>query len=164
MRSLPILWKRLVKEGATCPRCGSTQENVVSAVKKLEAALQPLGIEPVLETLAIDEAGFQADPSESNRIWIAGKPLEEWLGARVGASKCCTVCGDLPCRTMEIGDSIHETIPEDLIVRAAMMAASGMIGSDPTSANPSARASLCRARRAPRSTSLRVQASVRSPR
>ena len=77
MKPLPILWKRLVKEGATCPRCGSTHENIVGAVKKLEAALQPLGIEPVLQTLAIDESTFQANPSESNRIWIAGKPLEE---------------------------------------------------------------------------------------
>jgi hypothetical protein len=50
-----MLWKRLVKEGATCPRCGSTQENVAGAVKKLEAALRPLGIEPVLETQTIDE-------------------------------------------------------------------------------------------------------------
>jgi len=138
MKPLPMLWKRLVKEGETCPRCGSTQQNVIGAVKKLEAALRPLGIEPVLETLAIDESTFQADPSESNRIWIAGKPLEEWLGARVGASQCCTVCGDLPCRTMDIGGSTHEAIPEDLIVRAAMMAASGMIGADPTSANSSA--------------------------
>jgi len=137
MKPLPMLWKRLVKEGETCPRCGSTQQNVASAVKKLKAVLRPLGIEPVLETLAIDEKAFQAEPSESNRIWIAGKPLEAWLGARIGASPCCTVCGDQPCRTMEIGDSIHETIPEDLIVRAAMMAASSMIGADPTSANSS---------------------------
>jgi hypothetical protein len=138
MKALPMLWKRLVKEGATCPRCGSTQQNVVAAIEKLESALRPLGIEPVLETQAIDEAAFQAEPSESNRIWIAGKPLEEWLGARVGASKCCTVCGDLPCRTMEIGDSTHEVIPEDLIVRAAMMAASVLIGADSTAAKSSA--------------------------
>jgi hypothetical protein len=39
---------------------------------------------------------------------------------------------------MEVGGSTHEAIPEDLIVRAAMMAASGMIGADSTSANPSA--------------------------
>jgi hypothetical protein len=58
MKSLPILWKRLVKEGETCPRCRSTHQNVVSAVKKLEAALLPLGIEPVLETLAIDETSI----------------------------------------------------------------------------------------------------------
>jgi hypothetical protein len=133
-----MVWKRLVKEGETCPRCGSTQQNVVSAVKKLDAALRPLGIEPVLETQAIDEAAFQADPSESNRIWIAGKPLEEWLGARIGASQCCSVCGDLPCRTMEVGDSTHEAIPEELIVKAAMMAASGLIGADPTATNASA--------------------------
>jgi hypothetical protein len=138
MTPLPIRWKRLVKEGATCPRCGSTQQNVVAAVAKLEEALRPLGIEPVLESLTIDEAAFQADPCESNRIWIAGKPLEEWLGARVGASKCCNVCGDLPCRTMELGDSTHEPIPEELIVRAAMMAAAGLVGADSTAAMSSA--------------------------
>jgi hypothetical protein len=83
-----MLWKRLVKEGGTCPRCGSTQENVAGAVEKLEAALRPLGIEPVLETLAIDESTFQANPSESNRIWIAGKPLEGCCApARSSASR-----------------------------------------------------------------------------
>ena len=94
MKPLSIVWKRLVNEGETCPRCGSTHASVIAAVEKLEPALRPLGIEPVLETLVIDDATFHADPGESNRIWIAGKPLEEWLGARVGDSPCCTVCGD----------------------------------------------------------------------
>ena len=140
MKPLPITWKRLVKEGETCQRCGSTQQNVVSAIAKLEAALQPLGIQPLLETLVIDDATFRADPSESNRIWIGGKPMEEWLGARVGKSPCCTVCGDLPCRTMEVGGSTYETIPEDLIVRAALVAASGMI--EPT-ASPAQSSACC---------------------
>jgi hypothetical protein len=140
MKSLPITWKRLVTEGETCPRCGSTQRNVVGAIAKLEAALRPLGIQPRLETLAIDDATFRADPSESNRIWIAGKPMEEWLGASVGKSACCTVCGDLPCRTVEVGGSTYETIPEDLIVRAALIAASGMI--EPA-ASPAASPTCC---------------------
>jgi hypothetical protein len=140
MKLLPITWKRLVTEGETCPRCASTQQNVVSAITKLEAVLRPLGIQPLLETLAINDATFRPDPSESNRIWIAGKPMEEWLGASVGKSSCCSVCGDLPCRTIEVGGTTYETIPEDLIVRAALVAASGMI--EPA-ASPAASSACC---------------------
>ena len=131
MKSLPITWKRLVKDGQTCERCGSTQESVLGAVAKLEAALRPLGIQPALDTQEIDDASFRADPAESNRIWIAGRPMEDWLGANVGMSRCCSVCGSLPCRTMQVGDDTYEAIPEDLIVRAAMVAASALIGSPP---------------------------------
>ena len=128
MKPLPITWKRLVKEGQTCERCGSTYEQVVEALARLAAALRPLGIQPVLETLVLEEPAFQADPSESNRIWIAGKPMEEWLDAGVGRSTCCSVCGGLPCRTLEVSGNTFETIPADLIVKAALIAASQMIG------------------------------------
>jgi hypothetical protein len=138
MKPLPIVWKRLVNEGETCPRCGSTQQNVIAAVAKLESALNPLGIQPVLETQAIDDATFRATPAESNRIWIGGEPMETWLGARAGNSPCCEVCGDLPCRTMEIDGQTYEAIPEDLIVKAAIIAASQLI--DPEAA---ASASSC---------------------
>jgi Domain of unknown function (DUF2703) len=130
MKPLPITWKRLVKEGETCPRCGSTQQNLASAVAKLEPALRPLGIQPLLESVVIDDAAFRAAPSESNRIWIGGKPMEHWLGASIGESPCCTVCGGQSCRTMEVGGRTYETIPEALIVRAAMVAASAMIETD----------------------------------
>ena len=127
MTPLPILWKRLVDEGATCPRCGSTEQNVAAAVAKLEAALSPLGIQPTLETQTIAPEAFRAAPDESNRIWIAGVPMEHWLGARAGSSPCCEVCGDLPCRTMEVEGQVYEAIPEDLIVKAGIMAASRLI-------------------------------------
>ena len=133
---LPIVWQRLVSEGHTCLRCGSTQQNVINAIGRLAAALKPLGIEPVLETRAIDDAAFRADPSQSNRVWIAGKPIEDWLGAAVGASPCCSVCGALPCRTVEVGGQTHEAIPEALIVEAALIAAAQIIESAP--ARPSA--------------------------
>jgi hypothetical protein len=58
MGQMPIRWKRLVKEGQTCVRCGSTFQQLESAVSKLEAALQPLGIQPKLETEVIDEREF----------------------------------------------------------------------------------------------------------
>lgn len=126
MKILPILWQRLVTEGETCQRCGSTQQNVLGAMAKLAAALGPLVIQPTLETREIDDAAFRDDPSQSNRIWVAGQPLEHWLGATVGNSPCCSVCGDLPCRTVQVGDDTYETIPEALIVSAAMMAAAQM--------------------------------------
>ena len=145
MKALPILWKRLVDIGETCPRCSLTERNVRAAVDKLESAMQPLGIYPVLETRAIDDATFREAPAESNRIWIGGKPMEEWLGAQAGNSPCCEVCGDLPCRTMELHGQTYEAIPEDLIVKAAMIAASQLIAPGAaTSASSSCSTSGCR--------------------
>ena len=128
MKPLLIRWQRLVSDGETCQRCGSTERNLGEAVDQLRAALQPLGIAPVLETEALDDAAFRAQPSESNRIWIAGRPLEAWLGASVGASPCCSVCGDLPCRTVEVDGARYEAVPTELIVRAGMVAAASLIG------------------------------------
>ena len=131
MQPLPILWKRLVSEGKTCPRCAATETNVLSAVSKLEAALAPLGISPELETQTIDNATFQAGPSESNRIWIGGEPIEKWLGGQAGHSQCCEVCGVTPCRTMEVNGQVYEAIPERQIIKAAMIAASALVGDPP---------------------------------
>ncbi|RZI40462.1 DUF2703 domain-containing protein [Herbaspirillum sp. HC18] len=129
MKSMQILWKRLVKGGETCTRCGNTGRELEAAVAKLAAALRPLGIEPVLETQEIDEAAFKSKTSESNRVWIAGKPIEQWLGADVGMSRCCSVCGDSDCRTLEVGGRTYETIPEEQFIKAGLMAASQIIAS-----------------------------------
>jgi hypothetical protein len=124
MKPLRIVWQRLVDtRGRTCTRCGSTQEALNRAVPKLKAALAPLGLEPELEARDISESAFKMDPSASNRIWIADRPLEDWLGARTGSSPCCTVCGDSECRTVEIGEDVFEAIPEAMIVKAALVAA-----------------------------------------
>jgi hypothetical protein len=127
MKQMPIVWKRLVARGETCDRCGATFRELERAVARLEAALRPLGIRPVLETQVIDEQTFKAAPAESNRIWIAGKPLEDWLAARVGMSRCCSVCGDSDCRTIDVAGQTYETIPEDLLIRAGLLAASQLI-------------------------------------
>lgn len=124
---MPIVWTRLVKGGETCTRCANTGHELESAVTRLAAVLRPLGIEPVLETRMIDEAAFKADSSQSNRVWIAGQPVEEYLGAGVGMSRCCAVCGDLDCRTLEVDGRSYETISEELFIKAGLMAASRMI-------------------------------------
>lgn len=97
------------------------------AVATLSQSLQPLGIEPKLEIREIDEKSFKANPSESNRIWIAGRPMEDWLGANVGSSPCCSVCGTSECRTVEVEGTTYETIPEKLFLKAALVAASHLL-------------------------------------
>lgn len=143
MKPLPIIWQRLVAEGQTCNRCGSTYEELQRAIAKLKVVLAPLGLEPTLETREIQQESFKADPSASNRIWIAGKPLEEWVGAGVGSSRCCSVCGASECRTLEVGDSVFEAIPEDLIIRAAMVASAQSIGSAGDAASSERASAAC---------------------
>jgi hypothetical protein len=101
-------------------------------VGQLSRALAPLGIQPTLHEEAIDEATFKAQPSESNRIWINGQSIEALLGARVGASPCCSVCGDSPCRTLELGGSAYESIPASLIVQAGLRAAADLMSVAPS--------------------------------
>lgn len=128
MTPLPIRWQRLVTaDGGTCTRCGGTGAELAAAMEKLAPALAPLGVAPVLEAVALDPAAFAAAPSESNRIWIAGRPLEDWLDARVGSSRCCPACGGAECRTLSVDQTVHETVPAALIVRAALLAASDLL-------------------------------------
>ena len=127
MQPLRILWQRLVSEGKTCDRCSATHQEMQRAVEKLRQSLRPLGIEPRLEIREIDDKTFRANPSESNRVWIAGRPMEEWLGANVGRSRCCSVCGTSECRTVEVEGTTFETIPESLFLRAALIAYSQLL-------------------------------------
>ena len=128
MMSLPIIWQRLVNaDGKTCDRCHATHQEMQQAVSKLKEVLRPLSIEPILEIREIDPKSFAADPSESNRIWIAGRSMEEWLGAKVGSSRCCSVCAGSECRTVEVGGTTFETIPERLFLRAALIASSQLL-------------------------------------
>ncbi len=124
---LPVVWQRLVTDGATCPRCGITGTAVERAVSTLADVLRPLGIEPTLEIRALDQAEFEASPAESNRIFIAGRPLEAWIGATVSASECCSVCGENHCRTVEVDGTTFEAIPERLIVKAGLAAAASLL-------------------------------------
>jgi len=131
MRQLHILWQRLVSaEGETCDRCGATYLEMKRAVDKLKHSLSPLGIEPSLEIREIDEGSFRDNPSESNRIWIAGRPMEEWLGATVGSSPCCSVCGTSECRTVKVDGTTFETIPEKLFLKAALIASSELLSAE----------------------------------
>lgn len=128
MKELPIVWQRLVKEGSTCPRCHSTGEEVERAIVTLAETLKSLGIIPKLEYKEIDESAFLKDTLQSNQILISGKPIEFWLGGQTGKSECCNECGNNECRTVEFAGESHEVIPEELIVRAGIIAAAKTMG------------------------------------
>lgn len=128
MKHLPIVWQRLVSgQGTTCPRCQGTGEEIQRAVQKLQQALKPLGITLDLQTREIDEAAFLQDTLQSNQILIAGQSVEHWLGGQTGRSRCSKECSDNDCRTVEVGSQRYEVIPEDLLVRAGMIAASRVL-------------------------------------
>lgn len=134
MNVLRIRWQRLVDEkGRTCDRCGTTETTVEEAVNKLEGSLKGLGIDVALEKNAISPAEFSKDTLQSNRIWINGKPIEEWLSATSGQSKCCTVCGESDCRTVTVGGKTYEAIPTELIVKAGLLAAIELLHDKPVS-------------------------------
>ena len=128
MKSLKIRWQRLVDErGQTCDRCGTTETAVGDAVEKLKRSLGELGIDVVLEKEALSPSTFHKDPLESNRIWIAGEPLEKWLSAISGQSKCCSTCGDSDCRTVTVDGKTYEAIPAELIVKAGLLASAQLL-------------------------------------
>jgi hypothetical protein len=124
MKTLVIEWQRLLDDSKkTCPRCGATEQEVEKAVAELNRSLEPVGIRASLVKKAIKPDDFKKDALQSNKILIVGKTLEEWLGAATGQSRCCEVCGDAECRTVEYADQTHETVPAELIVKAGFLAA-----------------------------------------
>ena len=142
MRPLTIVWQRLVTaSGQTCDRCGLTLDSLQRALATLKEVLAPLHLEPTLESVELTEYVFKAQPASSNRILIAGRPLEEWLGGRAGSSRCCSVCGDAECRTVEVGEAVFEVIPAGLIIKAALVAAAEMI--EPTSGAAAQQREIC---------------------
>src|SRR5512139_2528882 len=125
MNTIVIEWQRLLDaQEQTCERCGSTELEVAKAVEELNQRLNQLGIDVSLVKKSIDPVSFKKDVSQSNKVVIAGRTLEEWLGADTGQSECCGPCGDSECRTVEYAGKTHETIPADLVVKAGLVAAS----------------------------------------
>lgn len=124
---LTIKWQRLLADGKTCPRCGSTEEELGKAVDILSQALETMGIKVALEKDSLSKAEFEKDPLRSNRIWVNGLPLEDYVAGKASQSPCCDECGPNDCRTVEVDGQSYETIPSEMIVQAGLIAASRML-------------------------------------
>jgi Domain of unknown function (DUF2703) len=59
---LKIKWKRLISNGETCPRCGSTERELRKAVSTLKRPLAPLGIKVILEKEELSDTKFRKIP------------------------------------------------------------------------------------------------------
>lgn len=121
---LIVTWQRLISEGNTCPRCGSTEDELNKAILQLKENLDPLGIEVILKKIEMTIEEFKKNPIKSNRILFNDRSLEDVIGAKTGHSKCCDVCGDEKCRTVETKEKTYETIPAEMIVKAGLKAVS----------------------------------------
>ena len=130
VKTLRVKWQRLVSDGQTCPRCGSTEEELEKAICTLKRSLAPLGIEVVLEKEQLSVSEFKKDPLQSNQIWLNDRPLEDWIGGKVGQSPCCDVCGPSECRTVGVEGETYEAIPADLVIKAGLIAASESVGTE----------------------------------
>jgi len=134
MKVLQIRWQRLVdEEGQTCDRCGTTETAVEHGSDKLKRSLKELEIDVVLEKKTLSPTTFAKDPLHSNRIWIAGEPIEKWLSATGGQSQCCSTCGDSECRTLTVDGKTYEAIPAEMIVKAGLLAAAQLLQGEPRS-------------------------------
>lgn len=119
-KKLVIIWQRLISDGSTCPRCGSTENELDHAVLQLKKKLNPLGIDVTLQKVEMTIEEFKKDPSKSNRILFNDYLLEDVINAKMGSSQCCDVCGDKECRTLEYGNKSFETVPADIIIKAGL--------------------------------------------
>lgn len=138
MKTITIAWQRLLSDGQTCPRCGSTETEIEKAFSVLKESLAPQGVNVVLEKGELTAEQFAQNTLQSNSILINGKLLEEWIGGQTGQSQCCDVCGPNDCRTMAVDGDVHEVIPSALIIKAGLLAAVELLGKEACDCYPPA--------------------------
>ncbi len=134
--TLTINWQRLVGEtGKTCQRCSDTQREVRAAADILKRSLRPLNINVLVEEVPMSPEAVAKDISQSNRVFVDGRPLADWLGGTVGMSPCKSCCPDLgldvKCRTLTVDGKTYAAIPATLIVRAGLRAADNALAKRP---------------------------------
>ena len=127
-KTLTVKWQRLLHEGLTCPRCGTTEGEVEKALAVLTQALRALDFDVILEKGELSVEEFKKDALQSNMIRINGRSLEDWIDGKTGKSQCCDICGLHDCRTIELENEVYENVPSELIVKAGLIAASQLLG------------------------------------
>ena len=134
--TLTVSWQRLVDEtGKTCQRCSDTQREVRAAADILKRSLRPLNINVLVEEVPMSPEMVAKDTSQSNRVFVDGRPLADWLGGTVGMSPCRSCCPhlgpDVKCRTLTVDGKTYEAIPATLIVRVGLRAADNALAKRP---------------------------------
>ncbi len=67
MNILRIKWQRLVTDGQTCERCGSTEDELEKATTSLKRSFAPMNMEVVLDKTELSFEEFEKNPLSSNQ-------------------------------------------------------------------------------------------------
>ncbi|MFU8891972.1 MAG: DUF2703 domain-containing protein [Anaerosomatales bacterium] len=133
--------ERLVVEGETCDRCASTWDAARQAVEMVAAEASGIG-------LAVDLREVPLPPeriSDSNRVLVNGRLVEEWLDGSAAMTECAS-CGDLVgesvcCRSYEIDGLASDSLSAADIARA-IRAAAGLAAPSESPSGDSPRTSV----------------------
>ncbi|MCC7555042.1 MAG: DUF2703 domain-containing protein [Methanoculleus marisnigri] len=125
MDTLVIEWRHIGRDiENTCERCGATGRAVMDVVEQIRPILEEEGIAVrVVETVLENEA-----ITESNSILFNGVALEILIEGMEVTSTPCASCScitgqdDVECRAVEYNGERYESIPPELIARAALKA------------------------------------------
>jgi len=125
MDTLVIEWRHIGSDiEHTCERCGVTGKAVMDVVEQIRPILEEEGIAVrVVETVLENEA-----ITESNSILFNGVALEILIEGMEVTSTPCASCScitgqdDVECRAVEYNGERYESIPPELIARAALKA------------------------------------------
>jgi hypothetical protein len=141
-KALTMAWHKGTDEsGNICDLSVATAEAVGQASGELRQALAEHGIDVVVEEGTFSSAYTEEDGCLCNRVWIEGRTLDEWLGAKVVKMSCagcpglasgCTraaASGGCSGRTSLVyGGKTYEVVPANLIVMAGLVAAADLAG------------------------------------
>ncbi len=123
--TLVIEWRHIGRDlENTCERCSETGKAVRETVDRIRAALEDAGI-----TVKFVENVLPHDAiADSNTILFNGVPLEDLIEGMEVTSTPCASCAcitgqdDVECRAIEYNGERYESIPPELIARAALKA------------------------------------------
>lgn len=119
MKTHIIEWKRLVRQGRTCDRCGDTGETLRKVVRELNAGCGAKRARFRLKTSRLPASRV----AESNSILIDGRPLEQIVPGVTVTETECNSCGELTgrsmqCRAITVDGRTHDAVPAELISSA----------------------------------------------
>jgi len=143
---LTIAWQHSPeKEGTKCEKCLAKKAEIQKAYESLKNSLPSLGIQVALTEEPVKTMSCGMVLSQSSKICIGGRMLEEWLGAELGPGTCGKGCtrapGEAQCVSLKLEGETYEVVPADLIVKAGLVAASDMLG--PKSSKPCPKGGTC---------------------
>lgn len=108
---LLIRWYHLEVDGQTCSRCQQTKSTLSRAIEHLAPACRSAGWQISVEDIILSVEQIEL----SNRVEIAGRPIEDIIDIRTHMNVCDS-CSHLTgkkefCRSVEYQGKMYDDIP-----------------------------------------------------